>query len=947
MVELGYFGFQSRWNCSVGRGPAGPTGSVRLETIKNEVPGMMKNALVSVIVASLFAASSAVFSAEQVAVLVSFDAQEIGPSVSCGGSVSVDGGELTGLSPVMFEPGEEIEEKRWQCQTFGTLDKPGGRSRVFQISRHKGILARLRGGAATVLQLTTDLGSATVRIGDLRQEAQRLLDGRVLVTLGAPPQRLTTDLTQDDFPDVTVAGDGTVWAGWQAWDDEGDRLRVARHADGAWSEPEDLPVERGDVFRLTLASANTAGAIWGVWSQNRAENWDLWACRWESGEWGKPIRLTQGEGADFNQTLAVLPDNTVMVAWQRCVDGKQYDICLGELGAGGLTDVLDVTEHPANDWEPQLAVGRDGSLAVLWDTYRNGSYDIYLRRRAPNGTFGPSEAVACSPRYEAHASACYDPQGRLWVAWDEAGENWGKHGKGSGIHVERRVKLACILEDGPHAPSVPLTTCRGSALSGIWELPQITMDGSGRPVVFFRHAAVITRWRTRNKEKERQSRGVWPYFATRFDGTAWSPPTLLLGSDGRNDQRVAIARTADGTIWTTYAGDDRRMERAEVPHNNNVWALPFSFPESNTPVVPGDLLPRAPEQLSEPGRSGHSVTLRGTNYSLVYGDTHRHTDMSRCGMMRDGSLIDTYRYAIDATALDFLGIADHDQDILKHRYDREQRPLQGYMWWRSEKFCDLFTMRPRFLAVYGYEHGGSLKSRGGHKNVMYSKRGNPCIEDDAPADLFRALEGRDAVAIPHQLADGGSATDWDRWDGRWEPVAEMFQARGSYEFMGAPRLARVQRRGHFVWDALAKGIKTGLIASSDHGLTHGAYACLYVRDRSREALIEAFRARRTFAATDTIVLEFSLGDAFMGEDIQIRQTPVLRAMVRGTSELARIDIVRNNEFIYSVSPDGSEYRFEFTDSQLSKGQKAYYYLRCVQDNRELAWSSPIWVEWGE
>lgn len=908
---------------------------------------MMKNTFALVLAASLFSASPASRAAEQLTVLLSFDAETIGPSVSCGGSVSVEGGDLVGLTPVMFEPGEEVKENRWQCQTFGTLDNPGGRDRVFQISRMKGVLARLQGGPAAALRLDTELGSATVRIGDLQGGAQSILDGRVLVTLGAPAQKLTSELTQDDFPDVTVAGDGTVWAGWQAWDDQGDRLRVARYAGGAWSEPEDLPVERGDFFRLTLAPANASGAVWAVWSENRAENWDLWACRWESGKWGRAIRLTRSEGADFNQTLAVLPDGTLMVAWQRCVDGTQYELSLAELGSVGLKGTIDITEHPGNDWQPSLAVSKDGSLAVVWDTYRNGSYDIYMRRRAPDGTWGSPEAVACSPRFEAHASACYDPQGRLWVAWDEAGENWGKHGSTSAIHADRRVKVACVLADGPHAPSVPVSSCRGSALAGMWELPRITIDGSGRPVVFFRHAAAIARWRARNKQKERQSRGIWSYFATRFDGTIWSPPELLFGSDGRNDQRVAVARGEDGTVWTVYAGDGRRMERAEVPLNNNVWALPLSFPVSGTPVVPGDLSPRTPDMLCEPPRPAHSVTLRGADYLLVYGDTHRHTDISRCGMTRDGSLMDTYRYAIDATALDFLGISDHDQDILKHRYDREQRPLQGYMWWRSEKLCDLFTMQPRFIALYGYEHGGSLQSRGGHKNVMYSKRGNPCIEDDAPPDLFRALEGRDAVAIPHQLADGGSATDWDRWDGRWEPVAEMFQARGSYEFMGAPRLARVQRQGYFVWDALAKGIKTGLIASSDHGLTHSAYACLYVRERSREALIEACRARRTFAATDTIVLEFCLGDAFMGEEVRTRQTPVLRAMVRGTSELDRVDIVRNNEFVYSVNPEGSEYRFEFADSQLSKGQKAYYYLRCVQDNAELAWSSPIWVEWDE
>lgn len=905
----------------------------------------MTHSRIPSVVAAVLAVCLTTRGVANTAVLLSFDAAKIGPSVACNGRVSVDGGAFVKLTPVLFEPGEGVSGNQWTCQTYGALQKPGGRGRVLTISRMKSVLVHLDAAADAVLRLETDLGDVNLRVSDLRTGAITMLEDRVVAMIAPDPAQQTTPETQDDFPDVTVTRDGTVWAGWQAWDDQGDCLRVARRVNGAWSVAEDLPVGRGDFFRLTLAPAHDSGAIWAVWSENRGKNWDLWACR-RSDRWGKPIRLTDAVGADFNQCVAALPGGRVVVVWQRCVDGTQYDVFLAELTQSGLTGITRVTDHPANDWEPCLAVRNDGSLAVLWDTYRNGSYDVYMRRRSTDGTLGALRAVASSGNYEAHASASYDPQGRLWVAWDDGGPNWGKHGKPRPvIHRERRVKLACVLEDRVHTIPVPLHTCRTPDLQGMWELPRIAVDRTGHPVVLFRHLGGIRRWKARSKKPERQSRGIWSYFVTRFDGTMWSRPVLLVGSGGRNDQRVAVARGPDGQLWAAYAGDGRRIERAEVPQNNNVWVAHLPLPEQGSPVTVGDILAPEPKALSESPRADHVATVRGTSYSLVYGDTHRHTDISRCGMNTDGSLIDTYRYAIDATALDFLGIADHDQDILKHRYDRDKRPLQGYMWWRSEKFCDLFTMHPRFIALYGYEHGGSFKARGGHKNVMYSKRGNPCIEDDTPADLFKALEGLDAVAIPHQLADGPSATDWDRWDARWETVAEMFQARGSYEFMGAPRLARVQRPGHFVWDALAKGVKIGLIASSDHGMTHSAYACLYVRERSREGLIEALRKRRTFAATDTIVLEFSLGDAFMGEETETDQPPVLQAMIRGTSELDRVDVVRNNEFVYSVNPEGSEYRFTFTDTQLSKGQKAYYYVRCVQDNRELAWSSPIWVKW--
>jgi hypothetical protein len=159
------------------------------------------------------------------------------------------------------------------------------------------------------------------------------------------------------------------------------------------------------------------------------------------------------------------------------------------------------------------------------------------------------------------------------------------------------------------------------------------------------------------------------------------------------------------------------------------------------------------------------------------GDTHRHTDISQCNNGGDGSLQDGYRYALDAYRLDWLAISDHDQDILKHRSDKIQRPRQDYAWWRSQKYCDLYSIPGRFLALYGYEHGGSYQARGGHKNVISDQRGLPVREEDSPEELFRVLANSGCIAIPHQLADAGSRMDWDKWNKDYERVAEIFQAR--------------------------------------------------------------------------------------------------------------------------------------------------------------------------
>jgi len=231
-----------------------------------------------------------------------------------------------------------------------------------------------------------------------------------------------------------------------------------------------------------------------------------------------------------------------------------------------------VTDHAANDWEPALAIRPDGSIVVAWDTYRNGSYDVYLATVA-NRRVSDAVPVAATPAYEAHASVAADSNGRIWVAWDNGGPKWGKHAKPAPLlHRARRVEICCLDGGKRLVPKAPLASCLTPELRGLWELPKITLDAMGRPVVLFRSLAPIERWNALKKEKERQTRGIWSYFATRYHGVDWSMPVLLAGSEGRNDQRPDLAHGADGRIWVAYAGDGRCRTRAEIPVNNNVFA---------------------------------------------------------------------------------------------------------------------------------------------------------------------------------------------------------------------------------------------------------------------------------------------------------------------------------------------------------------------------------------
>ena len=108
--------------------------------------------------------------------------------------------------------------------------------------------------------------------------------------------------------------------------------------------------------------------------------------------------------------------------------------------------------------------------------------------------------------------------------------------------------------------------------------------------------------------------------------------------------------------------------------------------------------------------------------------------------------------------------------------------------------------------------------------------------------------------------------------------------RISYEYPGAPRAPRSAedkpiggyREEGFLWSAYRKGYRLGTIASSDHWSTHISCAMFYTGEPARESIFEAIKKRRTYGATDNIVLDYRMGDSFMGEALTTSRIPPLK-----------------------------------------------------------------------
>jgi hypothetical protein len=113
---------------------------------------------------------------------------------------------------------------------------------------------------------------------------------------------------------------------------------------------------------------------------------------------------------------------------------------------------------------------------------------------------------------------------------------------------------------------------------------------------------------------------------------------------------------------------------------------------------------------------------------------------------------------------------------------------------------------------------------------------------------------------------------------------------------------------------------------------------------TRQGILDAIRKRHTYAATDNIIVDFRIGGALMGDATEANSPPRLVVRIVGTAAIAQIDVIKNNKYVHQLKPLKNDVSFEYLDNAVETGE-SYYYVRAEQTDGQLAWSSPIWVQY--
>jgi hypothetical protein len=902
------------------------------------------------------------------------------------GEVKVDGGKLVSLVGWRFEAKDAVKGASWTCKTRNNIaplerypiqdyaGKPKGKAELAPWPN--GVHLSITGEAPSVT-VKLSQGTFTFRAKEiLTGQAQTFLGGQIRVerlpalSLARPaaPLEGMVSAYQDDYPALWIdPATNKQFLAWVSYHNEKTRVLVASR-DGAndpWSEPLEVAAQ-GDHFRVAL-TGTVGGTTWIVWSTNRNHAWNLVSRPLRDGKLGEARNLTQDTGPNLWHRMTVDRKGRAWLVWQTFENGRSRiyaNVADGEKWLGSFP----ISTAGPNCWDPVVTADptRD-RVWIGWDEYAEDNYRVRVASvSAGQGiqhTVETPMTPESTPLFQAHISLACDNDGRLWAAWDEAGPQWGKdtgflYGGGqrqdtSRLYASRAIRVRCLVDGKWQDLAADLHDALPPDMQEYIELPQLQADKDGRLWLGFRHRIC------RHPRQDGWAvQGRWDVYATSYLGDRWLSPVELPSSGGRNDMRLASHCGQDGKTYFAYASDNRPWALPGMPPRNHHIAISglgdapapkaFKFAAAQRKVVPPEpkVHPREAEQVAR--IRNYKIVIGGTTYKIYRGDLHRHTDISGDGP-GDGSLMDLHRYAIDAAALDFVLVADHNMGD-----DNE------YCWWRTQQANELYTVPGKFISMYGYER--SVKYPNGHRNVIWPERGHrtlavpvkpvPGAFKTDTARLYEYLRKTGGICTLHTSASD-QGTDWnDPHDPELEPFVELFQGyHTSYEYLGAPKaiddksdmIHGLYKSDGFVSRALEKGYKLGFQSSSDHISTHVSYACVLAEDFSRKGLVDAMKKRHTYAATDNIVLDVRLGNHLMGDEVRANR-PEFEVVVLGTAPLASVEIFRGTEVVHTERPAGPDARFQWQDLNPPRGEKAvYYYVRVQQQDGNMAWGSPIWV----
>jgi hypothetical protein len=669
-----------------------------------------------------------------------------------------------------------------------------------------------------------------------------------------------------------------------------------------WSPVESL-VDDWWLYSPT-AAADDKGGLWIAWSEwnQPLQFWIIRAIYWDGEKVHPPPGTARYPVGPFNgntmrPAMAMESNGRPLIAYELGVN-HHFELHASTFDGRQWNDETIATKD--NNFRPSIAIDKTGRTWLAWDRFTGNDYDVVLRSRMPGEKWSDETLFFASTQDEQRPTLRTAPDGTVWVHTAR---------RVAGIRNGKRVEMA----------GAPATS------------DEMFLDAGGRAWFFSGIGAY-------NPGAAGQAPAPRMLAVTVLGGTAPHHVTYTMPLGYR-----APMLDDEGRLWN--ATDDT-IYRLNI-------GLPKPEPGTLQVRETGALEETKPPAADPPHAPHQSIGIGGQTYTLYFGEQHTHL-----GEHPTDRTIETwpdrfYLKAMRSGVLDFGASSDHDWQWMtasKYRYE--------------QAYAATLDQPGKFLAFTGYEWSGDnyRRRRYGDRTIVFPTPYGTIFritdpESNTPQKLHAKLKSIGAIDWAHHVGAPFATMDWTTHDPEVEPVMETVSQHGVYEtydrsnavpvWLTKPPVGKTS-----IQDGLAAGHRFGLVGSSDShsglsGYSQGMFG-IYARALTREDVMEAFRARRTFAIRggEPMLVEFQLGNAstgvFMGGQIAASNQPLRAAVhVAAHSPIQKIEIVRDGRYIYTRSGEQRlEVRFDFTDAERGK----YYYVRVWVEGDKYAWTSPVFVD---
>lgn len=408
-----------------------------------------------------------------------------------------------------------------------------------------------------------------------------------------------------------------------------------------------------------------------------------------------------------------------------------------------------------------------------------------------------------------------------------------------------------------------------------------------------------------------------------------------------------------------------------IPETGFVTLPNFYFNEVGTYRIQLKNLKTNEIYLSSPIKSfiGEEKNLL---WGLLHGESERMDSMD--------NIENCLRHMRDEQALNFFASSPFD--------DVEETPEEG--WKAIAQNISEFNESDRFSTFLGFQWIGEPVKEGirqliylkDHKHLLRFKD----AKSNSLKKIYKGHAPKDLLSIPLFTMGKGVEYDFTEYNPEYERVVEIYNAWGSSECTakennpfpiqaGGKGSIKESPKGSLL-AALKRNCRFGFVAGGldDRGVFapcydagqeqyHPGLTAILADEHTRDSVFQALYQRSCYATTGArILLGFYISGLRMGQEISTADKPGLvinrhiHGFVAGTNPVVKLEILRNGDVIHTLTPKEHNFDFVFDDlidlkEVMIKPKEGlpfvFYYLRVIQEDGHVAWSSPIWIDFQE